>query len=222
MTHHLLGLTAWLLSVVALTSACYGPIRSLYPPAADDSPYRVWIVRHDWHTGVALRRQDVPRAIWPEAEDFAGATYLEIGWGQREFYQAEEGSVWLALKATFWRNDSALHVAGFSTTPAAFFAGLDVVELDLSARGFEALAGFVAASYARTEEGRAIPLGRGKYAVSRFYLGREPYQFTTCNVWTARALRAGGLPITPRWALTAGTLMFQVESALVALPPRPR
>jgi hypothetical protein len=44
---------------------------------------------------------------------------------------------------------------------------------------------------------------------------------TTCNVWTARALRAAGFPITPVWALTAANVMFQVESGRAA-PVRDR
>ena len=33
----------------------------------------------------------------------------------------------------------------------------------------------------------------------------------TCNTWIAEALRAGGCPITPVWAVTAGSVLFQAE-----------
>jgi uncharacterized protein (TIGR02117 family) len=196
----------------ALSSACCGPIASLYPPRRDDVGYRVWVVRHDWHTGLVVRREDVSAEIWPEREDFRGAEYLEVGWGERDFYRAPQGTLWLGLKATVWANDSVLHVAGFSAPPASYFAGHEVAEIGLSTMGFNALAAFIANAHARTGDGRAIALGPGRYGSSRFYLGRERYMFTTCNVWTARALRAGGLPITPFCARTAGSVMFQVES----------
>jgi uncharacterized protein (TIGR02117 family) len=212
-------MAAWLLAAVVLASACHGAIESIYSPGVDDVRRRVWVVRHDWHTGLVLRRQDVPATIWPEREDFVDAEYLEVGWGDRDFYQAARGSLWLGLKAAFWPNDSVLHVAGFSVSPHVYFAGREVVEIPLSTRGFEALAGFVAHAHARTEVGRAIPLGPGKYGPSRFYLGRERYRLTTCNVWTARALRAGGFPITPVWAITAANVMFQIESHLGAPAP---
>ncbi len=211
--------TSWLLAVVAITSACAGPNASLYPPRSDEVGRRVWVVRHDWHTGLVLRRQDVPADVWPERDDFPGAEYLEVGWGDRDFYRAPQGTLWLGLKATFWANDSVLHVAAFSAPPA----WRDVAEIGLSPRGFRALAAFIAGAHARTGEGRAIPLGPGRYADSRFYLGRERYVLTTCNVWTARALRAGGFPITPFWAITAANVMFQVESGLgVATTVSPR
>jgi len=161
-----------------------------------------------------VRREDVPADVWPERDDFSGAEYLEVGWGDRDFYRAPRGSLWLGLKAAFWANDSVLHVAAFSAPPAVYFAGREVAEIGLSVRGFRALAAFIADGHARTGEGRAIPLGPGKYGYSRFYLGRERYVLTTCNVWTARALRAGGFPITPFWAITAANVIFQVESGL--------
>ena len=203
-----------------LTSACYGPIASLYPPRGDEIGPRIWIVRHEWHTGLVVRRADVPADVWPERDDFPGAGYLEVGWGERDFYQVHGGTLWLGLKAAFWANDSVLHVAAFSAPPAVYFAGSEVAEIGLSTRGFRDLVAFIADAHARTSAGRAIPLGPGKYGHSRFYLGRERYMLTTCNVWTARALRAAGFPITPVWALTAANVMFQIESGPAG--PRPR
>ena len=125
----------WLLALGALTSACAGPIASLYPPRGDEVARRVWVVRHEWHTGVVLRREDVPADVWAERADFSAA-YLEVGWGERDFYQAPRGTLWMGLKAAFWANDSVLHVAAFSPPPAAYFAGSEVAEILLSARGF--------------------------------------------------------------------------------------
>jgi uncharacterized protein (TIGR02117 family) len=205
------------LALGALTSACSGPVASLYPPRGDEVARRVWVVRHEWHTGLVVRRADVPADVWPERDDFSAA-YLEVGWGERDFYQAPRGTLWMGLKAAFWANDSVLHVAAVGSPPAAFFAGNEVAEISLSGRGFHALAAFIADAHARTADGRAILLGPGWYGGSGFYLGRERYVLTSCNVWTARALRAGGFPITPFWALTAGNVMFQVESGLGAAP----
>jgi hypothetical protein len=57
-----------------------------------------------------------------------------------------------------------------------------------------------------------MSLGPGLYGNSRFYLSRETYHlFNTCNVWTARALRAAGLPITPARAISVESLMSQAR-----------
>jgi len=201
------------LALAWLTWGCAAPLADLYPPRPAEAALPVWVVRHAWHTGLVVRSADVAAEAWPAREDFPGAEYLEVGWGDRDFYQAPEGTLWLALKATLWPTASVLHVAAFRGPPERFFVGSDVVAVALSGRGFRRLATFVADAHARDEGGRAVRLGRGKYGASRFYLGRERYVLTTCNVWTARALRAAGLPITPAWALTAGNVMFQVRRA---------
>ncbi|MBI4271536.1 MAG: DUF2459 domain-containing protein [Candidatus Rokubacteria bacterium] len=196
-----------------LASGCAVPIAHLYPPSPGEPTVPVWVVRHAWHTGLIVRRADVPAGVWPTRDDLPGSAYLEVGWGDRNFYQAPEGTLWLALRAALWPTDSVLHVVAFEAPPEHFFAGSDLVEVALSTRGFQRLAAFVADAHATDDRGGAVGLGPGRYGASRFYLGRERYLLTTCNVWTARALRAAGLAITPAWALTATNVMFQVRRA---------
>jgi hypothetical protein len=83
----------------------------------------------------------------------------------------------------------------------------------LSSAGFERLSRTIAASFATDEAGNITSLGQGLYGNSRFYLSRESYHlFNTCNVWTARVLRAAGLPITPATATRVESLMSQVRN----------
>ena len=74
------------------------------------------------------------------------------------------------------------------------------------------LSGTIAASFATDETGNITSLGPGLYGNSRFYLSRETYHlFKTCNVWTARVLRAAGLPMTPAGAISVENLMSQAR-----------
>ncbi len=200
-----------LLGLVAVACGCAGPVAHLYPPIAGESAIAIWIVRHRWHTGLVVPATPVPSQIWPERDDYPGARYLEVGWGDRDFYQARDPTSGLAVRAALWPTPSVLHVVAFAEPPARVFPDAEIVELALSPRGFEQLCAFVAHAYARDARGQATPLGAGWYGDSRFYLGRESYFLTTCNVWTARALRSAGLPISPIYALTAGNVIFQAK-----------
>jgi hypothetical protein len=105
-----------------------------------------------------------------------------------------------------------LHVAAFDRPPSEFFPGADIVAIELSSGGMESLSRFVARAYARDAAGQPIELGAGLYPGSRFYAARGRYSLVrTCNTWIAEGLRAGGCPITPAWAITAGNLLFQAE-----------
>lgn len=195
-----------------LSAACLGPVRGLYPPRPGDPTVTLHVVRHGWHSGLVIRRDRIPPGAWPEHDRVPAARFLEIGWGDRAFYQSPDAGIALALEASFASGGSVLHVVGFDRSPAEHFAHAEVTAIELSAEGAEALARFVSNAYARDAAGAPIDLGPGLYPGSRFYAATGRYSlFYTCNSWIAEALRAGGCPITPAWALTGGNLAFQAR-----------
>jgi len=172
----------------------------------------VWVLDHGWHTAVVVRRADVDRTLWPEADEFPEATFIEVAWGDRQFYMAAAPSAWLAVQAALATRGSVLHVVGVETSLAALFPGVEIVELRVTPRGFAALTRFVADEYARDDARRAIRLARGLYGTSWFYAARSRYHvFNTCNTWVARALERAGLPVTPSGTVTAAGVMQQVR-----------
>jgi len=199
-------------ALVALAAGCLGPVASLYPPAPDAPVQAVWVVDHGWHAGLVLARSSIPHGLLPEQDDFPAAAYLEFGWGDARFYETRDAGVALALRAALFSKGSVLHVVGLPTRPEQSFATGDVVEIRLSRPGFEALAQFVDNSFDREGQQAASRRRPGLYGDSAFYSARGRYHlWYTCNTWIADALRAGGLPITPLYAMTAGNLMWQVS-----------
>ena len=193
-------------------AACLGPVRDLHPPRPGEATVIVHVVRHGWHSGLVIRRDQIPLEAWPEHTRFPAARFLEVGWGDRAFYQSPDAGVALAIEASFASEGSVLHVTGLDRLPAERFPHAEITAVELSARGAEALARFVSRGYARDEAGAPIDLGPGLYPGSRFYAATGRYSLLyTCNSWIAEALRAGGCPITPAWALTGGNLAFQAR-----------
>ena len=171
----------------------------------------IFLVPQGGHTGIAVRRADIPDPLWPEKRDFPHADYLEVGWGERDFYMAETPGPWLWFKAAFFPNRSVLHVAGIRGELAPSFPGSEILELRVSRPALEGLLRYVHDAFERDGTGAAAPLARGLYGDSRFYPGRETFHLLrTCNVWTAGALRAAGLPV--RNAITLDGLMRQVRA----------
>ena len=208
------GLVAGLVLPVAvlLGAACLGPVQDRYAPRPGEASVTIYVVGHGWHTGIVVRRADVPTAAWPESGGLPVARFLEVGWGDRAFYESRDAGVSLALEAAFASTASVLHVTGFDRTPAEYFPRAEIIVIELSSRGMETVAGFISRAYARDAAGEPIELGPGLYPASRFYAATGRYSLVnTCNSWIAEALRAGGCPITPVWAVTAGNLLFQAE-----------
>lgn len=165
----------------------------------------VFVVPQGGHTGLAVRMSDIPAPLVPEKRDFPGADYLEIGWGERDFYMAPSAGPWLSFKAGVFPNPSVVHLVGVRGELARAFPGSEIVALPLSRAALEGLLRYVHDAFER-EDGTAaaVALGRG------FYPGRETFHvLRTCNVWTAGALRAAGVPV--RNALTVEGILAQVR-----------
>ena len=162
---------------------------------------------------MVLRRADIQADLWPENVDFPYAEFFEVGWGDKQYYQTPDAHFGIILRAALWPTPSVLHIVGFSGAVTAYFPLSEIIEFKLSEPGFELLSLYIAESFSRDETGQALSLGRGLYGNSRFYLSRESYHlFNTCNVWTARALSAAGVPITPPFSITVEQLMAQAQT----------
>lgn len=200
----------WLAALV--TAGCAASGATVAPSADDAAPATIYIVGHGLHAGLVIGRADLAAGLMPEAADFPDARYLEIGWGDREYYMAPDPSLWVGLKAVLVPTPSALHVVGFDTPVDAYFPASTIVELRLSAAAMDRLARRIDASFERGAGSRAAPLGPGQYGDSRFYPSHEKFHLLmTCNAWLAHVLRAAGIDVSPRPAMTAGALIEQLR-----------
>lgn len=177
-------------------------------PAAVRAPGEipVYVVTHGWHTGVAMRASDIDFARWRPLPHAGEARYVEVGWGDRDFYPAPGFNLWYAFKALAWPTPGVLQITGFDAPPARRFPQSEVLELRVSPSAFAGLLAYIAASF----EDDPAPIAPALYAKGAFYPSREKFHlFKTCNVWVARALRAA--QIDARSALTTEGLLAQLR-----------
>ena len=185
-----------LLGLFLLCSACAEPTKTFPFPRQGEPSASIYLINHGKHTGLGVRRADIPQGLVPETGDFPAADYLEMGWGDWDYYQAGDPGLWLTLKAALWPTASVLHVVGVKGAVTERFAGYEIVRLDVPRSGFVRLATFIHRSFARDGAAKAGPIGPGYGRDSLFYPARGKFHiFNTCNGWTARALEAAGYPM---------------------------
>lgn len=192
--------------------------------APDDSEPRktIYLLNHGWHAGIVLQRTDISDSVWPVPVDFSDVQYLEVGWGEMDFYRTPDPHLGLIIKAALLPTASVLHIVGFNGPVPTYFPYSEIIRIELSLVGFEHLSRTISASFAKDEAGNTTSLGDGLYGNSRFYPSREVYHlFNTCNAWIARALRAAGLAITPARAISVGNLMSQVRKSDMVMRSAP-
>ena len=205
---------AWLVCAIWL-AAC--ATATPFPPA-DHLPrtHTVRVVANGWHAAIVIERVElVATGLLPEANDFPDAVFLEFGWGDREYYPAREKTLGMALDAALTATPAVMHMAGLTRPPKLTYADAEVVPFALTQGGFRRLVGTIAGQFVRPEGGRAEPVSRGLYPDSNFYHAHGAFHlFNTCNTWTARMLRAGGVNLSPSGVVTADELVARLHAAV--------
>ena len=109
--------------------------------------------------------------------------------------------------AALFPSKSAILLTALNAPPDVAFADQRVVMLHLPQSGVDEIADGIWQALEK-QDGAAVRLADGPYVGSMFYASRETYDlFYTCNTWTARMLRAGGLPMQTAGTLLAGQVM---------------
>lgn len=189
--------------------------------ARPEAPVAIYVAGHGWHTGLIVPAADMQARLPALQERFGGAPYLEFGWGDRDFYQAEEITAGVALKAVLWPTAAVMHVAAVPVEVRTFFGRSEIHRLCLPSDRYDALLDFIAASFHRSTDGNVLAGGGGLYGDSSFYDAVGTYTlFNTCNTWTARGLERAGFDIGTAFKATAGSVMRYLRKQATAVNDR--
>ncbi|MEL7464681.1 MAG: DUF2459 domain-containing protein [Pseudomonadota bacterium] len=206
---------------------------ALYPPAADAPVFEIHVADHGWHTGLVLKTSDIlavalqmPDDLTEEASTLltlarimGEGDWVEIGWGDEAFYQADVAGpldmpILTGLRSLLLPTSTVLHVYPGLGAPKTAFPESAVLSLTLSEEGFSRLAIAVARDFA-ARGGVLRDLGPGLYGYARFYAAQGAYTlFRTCNNWAAARLAVAGVPAS--WATSAFSLGLRWELSLRA------
>ncbi len=199
----------------AACATCNGQIINKVSPATarpDEPDIKIYLVSHGWHAGIIIERAEIPDSVWSTHSEFLDAEYLEVGWGDSDYYQTPEPHWGITLKASLLPTASVLHIVGFSGSVSGYFPYSEIIQIRLTEPGFKQLSRYIAASYFKDPAGNTVSLGPGLYGSSRFYRSHETYHLlNNCNVWTGRALQTAGCPIKAASILTVENLMFKAR-----------
>ncbi len=162
-----------------------------------------------------LRAEGVDWSLAFPAEHLAqapvGATYVAIGWGDREFY----------LNTPRWRDLTAMRAlqalsgSGRSLLHVSYLRPSDLQEgtyaLPLSAKQYASLVKHVDTALVRAGTGQGVSVPGQHYgAHDAFYEARGSYDaFTTCNVWVGRGLRQAGVKVSA-WTPLASQVVWHL------------
>jgi hypothetical protein len=211
-----IGLASAVLAAAVALSGCAATTQSRATPGAAQKT--VFVVHHgSLHTGLTVKRSDIPRGHWPASADFGDSRYIEVGWGDDDGYRKPLTSG-IAMKALLGDRETVLFAEGFSQPVRRKYLDpkFTVLAVGLSEAGLAALCDHIQRTYALDEKGRPIRLGKGWYRARGTYSA-----FNTCNTWIAAGLRKAGCPISPALCLSSGQLLGRVRPFARVLSTKP-
>jgi uncharacterized protein (TIGR02117 family) len=172
----------------------------------------VYLTATGWHTGLILPTNRLGDAWRPLLRDFTGADHLWFGWGQRAYYMAREPTIADAVRALL-PGPAVVLVTPLHQPPRDAIIGGRVFPLGVTRAGFDRLADYVWAAFARSPQGELRRISDGLSPGGVFYEATGTYSAAhTCNSWTAEGLRVGGLPVTSDGVVLVHQLIEQVEA----------
>ena len=75
--------------LLVIFTGCVGSHSWQALPESSEDERTIYVVSHGWHTGLILPYESL--SALPDLEKVLGeSTYYEFGWGDADFYQAEE------------------------------------------------------------------------------------------------------------------------------------
>ena len=222
MTHGLLRLV--LAGALGLVAALWTWTRpgdaALFPVRTDEASVVVHILNNGFHTDLAVPRTAFETGNGPltEASRSLGAgDWILIGWGDATFFVDQspmEGRLLDGVRAFFMPGNASVVMLDPETgNPAHRFTAERRRTLRLSQDGFMAMRARVEGSLA-LQDGRPVKTTTRPDDGAHFFASRETFWIGyLCNSWTARVLNAGGLPVRPLRAVTAGEVVATLDRA---------
>ena len=197
-----------IVALFVLQAGCAGvPSRADLP--AENTPHTIHLVQYGWHTALLFDGPSMLTRSTKLGSDFRDHKYLMIGWGDGEYFVAQNPPWSMAVKALLASDYPALQVVGRETNPPFGVAAQDSIPLALTEHGYQKLVEYIDGSIAADPKGKPIYLAMQEGNPDRFYQATGSYGlFSNCNSWLAGALRAADLPITG-FNLTARSVFEQ-------------
>lgn len=189
---------------LVLLNLTFFTANSWQEPEEKDS---IYVSSIGWHTGIVVPLEIFPESIWPEKHNYSEAAYLEIGWGDAQYFPNKNFNLWYALKAVFWPTPSVLLITPIYGKVESFYYNTNVAKIAVGGEQLNRLKKYLLEEFELNEKTELMPVTAGP-SNGHFFKGSSSYYFPkNSNVWIARALEKTGFSLNPCWYQTTGQVV---------------
>lgn len=173
----------------------------------------VYIAKMDWHVGILVEINEEVIEKIEAAKDFNEFEYIDIGWGDADFYQSPESfDLYLATKAILIPTSSVVRIQGYNWGINDIIKWRDYAfKIDLTYPQFGKFCDFINRSFLKDNENKLLVTSVKFKGAVKFYSSSHSYHvMNTCNTWVAEGLEVAGKNIESSDVTTAEELFMQL------------
>ncbi len=174
--------------------------------------YEVFVFKSNWHTGILIENNQHAKTSLRALKDFSQFNFVDIGWGDEDFYQRENFNPYYATKAIVTPTSSVIRFRGINTKENIIEESEFVIQFKLSESQFLNLLKFIDESFYYDENKNVIRKSARNSFSMVFYKSVLRYHlFYTCNTWVTEALKKTGFPVSTFMIITADDIFDEVS-----------
>jgi uncharacterized protein (TIGR02117 family) len=179
--------------------------------SSEEHPYTIYVLNEGWHTGIVMKVSDISEDDFPEVKTFSGDQFIDIGWGDEEYYRIPGFDLSLAMRALLSPSSSALKIRTLNIPVETYYKTFTYcVAFHLSKEEFTSLSRYVGNTF-KMNSNKTIML-ENRSNIIYFYKANGDYHlFNTCNTWVAEALEYTGIPVSVSMVVSGSDLFFAIK-----------
>lgn len=183
---------------IFLILICFG--RELHP----NGKIEVVVFKNKWHTGIIFANSESAKNSLPALKDFAQSKFIDIGWGDEDFYQRENFNPYYATKAIVTPTSSVLRLRAVESIEQIITESDFGIRIVLTELQFKKFLQFLDDSFLYENERDVVRTSaRNSYSMVFYKSVLRYHLFYTCNTWVIDALKNAGLPVSTFMIMTA-------------------
>jgi hypothetical protein len=171
----------------------------------------VYLVKENWHTGIMFQVNEFTRSELPLLNLFSQYEYVDIGWGDADFYQAPGMDKYLAAKAILIPTPTVIRIDGYKFPMERIIQWREfVIKFEFSVEEFRRLIKYIDDHIVYNEAGEPVITKHEPGSPIYYFksLG-EYHMFRTCNTWAAQAINSTGIDVNTFGLVTASQVYYK-------------
>lgn len=168
----------------------------------------IYLVKESWHTGIMIPVNEFTRKEFPLLNLFREFEFVDIGWGDADFYQTPGIDLYLAAKAILIPTSTVIRIDGYKFPIEKIIEWREfAIKFVLSIDQFQQLIKYFNDHIVYDEMGEPVFTKHDPDTHIYFIKSLGKYHLMrTCNTWAAQAIKAAGYDIDTFGLITASQL----------------